>query len=413
MKLRPKSGFFVEMREGVHMAASVICKGFRMAGISAGLKKEGKPDLGLLVCDVPAAVAGVFTTNRVQAAPVRLTRGRIGSGRCQAVIVNSKNANCCTGAQGATDAAAMAEAAARALGIAVELVAVASTGVIGEPLPLSKITAAVPELAGALSEEGLEAFAGSIMTTDTVPKTAATTVSLEHGSFSVVGVAKGAGMIRPDMATLLSFVWTDAAAAPEVLASILQPAVDATFNRISIDGDTSTNDTVLLLAGGASGVSASSGPGRDALAEAVQKVLSDLARAIVKDGEGATKLVEIRVRGADSDESAREIADTVAHSNLVKTAFFGQDANWGRILAATGRAGVAFDPETVDLYFDNVRMVRNGVGCGKDAEAAATAVLKQPEFTVTLDLNGGRGEAAVLTCDFSVDYVRINADYRS
>ncbi|MGD8368545.1 MAG: bifunctional glutamate N-acetyltransferase/amino-acid acetyltransferase ArgJ [Desulfobacterales bacterium] len=395
------------------MTASIVCKGFRMAGISAGLKKEGKPDLGLLVSDKPASVAGVFTTNRVQAAPVRLTRERVRSGRCQAVIVNSKNANCCTGSQGEADAAAMAEAAARFLEIPVELVAVASTGVIGEPLPLDKIAAAVPQLAGALSEEGLESFAASIMTTDTVPKTAAAAVSPAEGSFSVVGVAKGAGMIRPDMATLLSFLWTDAAAPPEVLASILKPAVDATFNRISIDGDTSTNDTVLLMAGGASGVSAASGAGRDALAAAVGRVLADLARAIVKDGEGATKLVEVRVRGAKSDQDARRIADTVANSNLVKTAFFGQDANWGRILAAAGRAGVAFDPGKLDLFFDNVQMVEGGVGCGKDVEAAATAVLKQPEFTVTVDLNVGTGEAAVLTCDFSLDYVRINADYRS
>jgi glutamate N-acetyltransferase/amino-acid N-acetyltransferase len=412
VRLRAENRFH-EMREGVYMAAAAVCKGFRMAGISAGLKKEGKLDLGLLVSDEPAAVAGVFTTNRVQAAPVRLTRDRIGSGRCQAVIVNSKNANCCTGPQGEADAAAMAEAAARALEIPVEMVAVASTGVIGEPLPLDKIAAAVPELTGALSEDGLGPFAASIMTTDTVPKWSAVTVSLAEGSFSVVGVAKGAGMIRPDMATLLSFVWTDASAPPDVLASILKPAVDASLNRISIDGDTSTNDTVLLLAGGASGVSASSGPGRNALAGAVQEVLSDLARAIVKDGEGATKLVEIRVRGANSDAEARKIADTVANSNLVKTAFFGQDANWGRILAAAGRAGVGFDPETVDLYFDNVRMVKGGIGCGKDAEAAATAVLKQPEFTVTLELAEGKGEAAVLTCDFSIDYVRINADYRS
>ncbi len=395
------------------MDSSIACKGFRMAGISAGLKKEGKLDLGLLVSDEPASAAGVFTTNRVQAAPVRLARKRIGSGRCQAVIVNSKNANCCTGPQGEADAAAMADAAARALGIPVELVAVASTGVIGEPLPLDKIAAAVPELAGALSDDGLESFAASIMTTDTVPKRAAVAVSLAEGSFSVVGVAKGAGMIRPDMATLLSFVWTDASAPPEVLASILRAAVDATFNRISIDGDTSTNDTVLLLAGGASGVSAASGAGRDALAGAVHQVLAELARAIVKDGEGATKLVEVRVRGAQSDEDARRIADTVANSNLVKTAFFGQDANWGRILAAAGRAGAAFDPGKAALYFDDVQMVEGGVGCGKDAEAAATSVLKQPEFTVTLDLAEGKGEAAVLTCDFSLDYVRINADYRS
>ena len=395
------------------MASFTVCKGFQMAGVSAGLKKNGKLDLGLLVADTPASVAGVFTTNRVQAAPVRLTRERIRNGRCQAVIVNSKNANCCTGSQGEADAKTMAEAASKALGVPVELVAVASTGVIGEPLPVAKIAAALPELAAALSEDGMEALAGAIMTTDTVPKGAVAVASLPEGAFTVAGVAKGAGMIRPDMATLLSFLWTDADAAPEVLSSILKPAVDATFNRISIDGDTSTNDTVLLMAGGASGIAADSGQARDALAGAVHQVLSELARAIVKDGEGATKLVEIRVRGAGSAADARRIADTVAHSNLVKTAFFGQDANWGRILAAAGRAGVAFEPNRVDLFFDDVQMVKRGVGCGKAAEADATKVLKRPEFTVTLDLNASQGEASVLTCDFSLDYVRINADYRS
>ncbi len=393
--------------------ASSIVKGFRMAGVSAGLKKDGRLDLGLLVSDTPASVAGVFTTNRVQAAPVLLSRERVRRGRCQAVVVNSKNANCCTGTRGAADAEAMAGAAAEALGVSADLVAVASTGVIGEPLPVEKITAAVPELVNALSIDGIDALAAAIMTTDMVPKSESRNVSVAGGGFSVAGVAKGAGMIRPDMATLLCFLWTDAAAGPEDLAAILKPAVDGTLNRISIDGDTSTNDTVLLLAGGGAGLSASSAPVKKALASAVFDVLASLARAIVKDGEGATKLVEIRVSGASTDADARRIADTVANSNLVKTAFFGEDANWGRILAAAGRAGVDFDPELVDLFFDAVKMVEAGMGCGKQAEVQATKVLKQPEFSVVLDLHQGKGEAAVLTCDFSVEYVRINADYRS
>ncbi|MCF8052937.1 MAG: bifunctional glutamate N-acetyltransferase/amino-acid acetyltransferase ArgJ [Desulfobacterales bacterium] len=393
--------------------APIVCPGFRLAGVSAGLKKEGKKDLGLIVADRPAAAAGVFTRNRVQAAPVRLTRERIEAGRCQAVIVNSKNANCCTGSQGMADAGAMAEAAARQLGISPDLVAVASTGVIGQPLPLVKIESAIPALAAALSEEAVQDLAQAIMTTDTVPKVAHRTVQIEDKSFTVVGVAKGAGMIRPDMATLLAFLWTDAEAQPGTLSSILRPAVDATFNRITIDGDTSTNDTVLLLAGGRSNLSADAPPVKAALQSAVNEVLAELARALVKDGEGATKLVEIRVRGAAGDADARQIADTVANSNLVKTAFFGEDANWGRVLAAAGRAGVVFDPERVDLFFDDVQMVKDGRGCGKQAEAEATKVLKRSEFAVTLDLHEGEGRAQVLTCDFSVDYVRINADYRS
>ncbi len=391
----------------------IVCPGFCMAGVSAGLKKGGEKDLGLVFADRPAAVAGVFTRNVVQAAPVRLTRKRIESGQCQAVIVNSKNANCCTGGRGMTDAAAMAEAAARQLGISPELVLVASTGVIGEPLPLAKIEAAIPALASALSEKAAEDLARAIMTTDTVPKMAHRRVQVEEKSFTVVGVAKGAGMIRPDMATLLGFLWTDAAASPAVLSSVLKPAVDATFNRISVDGDTSTNDTVLLLAGGRSNLSADVPAVKAALEKAVNGVLADLARALVKDAEGATKLVEVCVRGAVGDAEARKIADTIADSNLVKTAFFGQDANWGRILAAAGRAGVDFDPDRADIFFDDVQMVKGGIGCGKTAEAAATEVLKQPEFVVTLALNQGRGEASVLTCDFSLDYVRINADYRS
>jgi glutamate N-acetyltransferase/amino-acid N-acetyltransferase len=407
------SQFPIERQKENPAMAPIVCPGFRIAGVSAGLKKDGKKDLGLIFAERPAAVAGVFTRNFVQSAPVRLTRKRVQSGQCQAVVVNSKNANCCTGARGMTDARAMAEAAARQLRISPELVAVASTGVIGEPLPLAKIESAMPELVAALSREATEDLARAIMTTDTVPKMAHRTVQIEEKSFTVVGVAKGAGMIRPDMATLLGFLWTDASASPAVLSSVLKPAVDATFNRISVDGDTSTNDTVLLLAGGGSTLSTDVPSVKAALQEAVNEVLADLARALVKDAEGATKLAEILVRGAPSDAEARKIADTVANSNLVKTAFFGEDANWGRILAAAGRAGVAFDPDRVDLYFDDVQMVKGGLGCGKAAETEATKVLKKPEFVVTLDLRQGEGKAAVMTCDFSVDYVRINADYRS
>lgn len=393
--------------------ASAFCPGFTAAGVSAGLKREEKKDLGLIYSDSPATAAGVFTRNRVQAAPVRVCRERLRSGTCRAVIVNSKNANCCTGVQGLRDAESMTRVASDLLGIPEAEVLVASTGVIGEPLPIDRIVCAAPDLVGALSPEGFDDFSRAIMTTDTVPKLISRTEGIDGKSFTVTGVAKGSGMIRPDMATMLCFVCSDVAATPARLGSSLADAVEGSFNRISIDGDTSTNDTALLFANGVSGVDLASPKAAGAFQEVLEDVLGRLARMLVKDGEGVTKLVEIVVRGADTGRHARQVADTVAHSPLVKTAFFGEDANWGRILGAVGRSGVDIDPDRIDLYFDDVRMVRDGRGCGKEAESAATAVLKRPEFRVTVDLKRGAAASLVLTCDFSVDYVRINADYRS
>ncbi len=389
------------------------CKGFKAAGIAAGIKKKQNKDLGLIFSEVPANAAAVFTRNRVQAAPVILDRERLPSGQCQAVIVNSGNANCCTGAQGMHDARAMAAAAAQQLGIDENLVMVASTGVIGNPLPLSKIQAAVPNLVGSLTAEGFLALAQAIMTTDTLPKVVSRTAELHGKMFTVTGVAKGAGMIRPDMATMLCFICTDLAVAPALLQEALVTATAQSFNRITIDGDTSTNDTVLLLANGCSGAKVENRDDLKSLQRVLDEITIHLARELVRDGEGVTKLVEIKVMGARSDEDARVIADTVAHSNLVKTAFFGEDANWGRIFAAAGRAGVPIDPDNTNIYFNDVLMVKNGLRCGDEAEEKATAVLKTPEFAVTLQMNMGTGSASVLTCDFSVDYVRINADYRT
>jgi glutamate N-acetyltransferase/amino-acid N-acetyltransferase len=389
------------------------CLGFQAAGVHAGLKKNGRLDLGLIFSTHPATAAAVFTRNRVQAAPVLLDRERIAAGRCRALIVNSGNANCCTGPQGLSDAARMAAAAAAALDLPEEEVLVASTGVIGRPLPVSLIDAAMPALKKALSPEGFPRLAEAIMTTDTQAKCLRREGVIDGRSFSLVAVAKGAGMIRPDMATMLCFVCTDAAVAATDLKAMLGPAVDRSFNRISIDGDTSTNDTVLLMANGRSGAAVKREAHRRLFQELLDELLIEMARWIVRDGEGVTKLVEVRVRGAADEDAARRVADTIAHSPLVKTAFFGEDANWGRILGAAGRAGVDLAPEKLDLYFDEVQMVAGGAGCGEAAEAHATTVLQKPEFTVTLDLNAGAAESRVLTCDFSVDYVKINADYRT
>jgi len=390
-----------------------MCPGFKAAGIAAGLKKKNKKDLGLIFSEVPANVAGMFTRNRVKAAPVILDIERITSGVCQAIIVNSGNANCCTGEQGIRDAETMASLSASELGISKDLVLVASTGVIGEPLPIGKIKTAIPDLVRSLQPEGIPDLAKSIMTTDTVPKMASGQGVVEGKSFIVTGVAKGAGMIRPDMATMLCFVCTDVNAAPEVLKEVLVSAIDRSFNRITIDGDTSTNDTVLMMANGLSGAVIENPGHKEIFQKVIDRIFLDLAKQLVRDGEGVTKLVEIIVRGAASDSDAIKIADTVAHSPLVKTAFFGEDANWGRIIGAVGRAGVDVDPDRIDLYFDDVQMVKAGMGCGKSVEAEATKVLKKSEFTVAVHLNMGQGFGSIITCDFSIDYVKINADYRS
>ena len=388
-------------------------KGFKISGMASGIKKSGKKDLGLIFSEVPANAAGLFTTNQVQAAPVRLDRERIASGICQAVIVNSGNANCCTGEQGMRDAKNMARLTGSELGIPEDRVLVASTGVIGEPLPIEKIETSIPALIQSLDAEGIHDFSEAIMTTDTVPKTSFGQGHVGNDTFSIMGVAKGAGMIRPDMATMLCFVCTDGQVTPKILHKMLVKTADRSFNRISIDGDTSTNDTLLILANGRSGASVQNTDQQQVFFTVLDAVLMDLARQLIRDGEGVTKLVEVRVQGAASDSDALKIADTIAHSPLVKTAFFGEDANWGRIVGAVGRAGPAIDPDKIDVYFDSVQMVMGGAGCGKSVETAATEVLKKPEFTVTVDLNMGHGTASILTCDFSIDYVKINADYRS
>jgi len=389
------------------------CPGFQTAGVASGLKKSGEKDLGLIYSEAPATVAAMFTRNLVKAAPVLLDQQRTANGSCRAVIVNSGNANCCTGEQGMQDAIRMGRLVARGLMVDEQDVLVASTGVIGEPLPVEKIESAAPGLIKALSADGLSDFAEAIMTTDTVPKVVSRSGELAGKTFTVSGATKGAGMIRPDMATMLCFVMTDVATQPEILQAMLKSAVDRSLNRMTVDGDTSTNDTVLLMANGHAGVEVISAEQADIFQTVLDEVLISLAKWLIKDAEGATKLVEIVVKGAGSKPQAHKIADTVANSPLFKTALFGEDANWGRILAAVGRAGIAVDPEKIDIFFGPVQMVKSGFGCGKEAEAEATRVLKQDEFTLTVDLNQGSETETVLTCDFSIDYVKINADYRT
>ena len=390
-----------------------MCPGFKFAGVTAGLKKTGQKDLALIYSETIANVAGVFTRNQIKAAPVILDMQRIVSGTCQAVVANSGNANCCTGEKGIRDAILTARRTAKELKLPEEQVLLASTGVIGEPLPVDKIQKALPGLVKALDHDRVFDFAEAIMTTDTVPKVVSRQENLDGKTFTVTGIAKGSGMIRPAMATLLCFVMTDIAAESQVLKEMLFAATDRTLNRITVDGDTSTNDTALLIANGLSGVALNRRGARKRFQKILDDVMMTLAKALVKDGEGATKAVEIAVKGAQSNAHALQVAETVAHSNLLKTALFGEDANWGRILAAVGRSGVPIKPHAIDVYFADVLMVKNGMGCGKKAEAQATRILKQPEFVLTIDLKSGKGRASILTCDFSIDYVKINAAYRS
>lgn len=391
----------------------ISCPGFQAAGVEANIKKQGIRDLGLIFSERPAKVGGVFTRNLVQAAPVVLDRELIQSGQARAIVVNSGNANCCTGVQGMEDAKTMGQSVANDLGISSDQVLVASTGVIGAPMPMDKVTDAIPELVKSLSPNGFSDLALAMMTTDTVPKLVSKQGKINSNKFTVTAVAKGAGMIHPDMATMLCFVCTDIDADPDYLSYALYMACERSFNRITVDGDTSTNDTALILANGFSGVSIENSIHKASFQGVLDDVLLYLARLMVKDGEGATKLVEINVSGALSDKDAHAVAGTIGNSNLVKTALFGGDANWGRILAAAGRSGVYLEPDRINIFFNDVLMYHNGMGCGPEAEKKASIVMKKPEYAIHVDLQIGNGKATMYTCDFSYDYVKINADYRS
>lgn len=420
-KRRPR-GILSPMSSGLAEIANgsvTSPRGFSAGAAPAGLKADGTPDVALLVSATSCATAGVFTKNAVRAAPVMYDAELLAErpGRIRAVAMNARVANACTGAPGLAAARAMAEAAEQAAGLPARTALVLSTGVIGVPLPLEQVAAGLYAAATHLSPDGGPDAARAIMTTDTRPKHCAVRFETPAGMITVGGIAKGAGMIHPNMATLLAVLTTDAAGEPAALQPLLRRVADRTFNAISVDGDTSTNDTVLLLAGGASGVD----PARDgalwkAFEDAVQHVARVLALAIVADGEGASKLVEIQVVGAVSEAAAREVGRAVARSTLVKTAIYGADPNWGRILAAAGAAGVTLAVERLALQVgaDGEWLTLASGGATAHADVTrARALFQQKTIRLRIDLGLGRAEAVVWTCDLTPDYVRINADYTS
>ena len=386
-------------------------RGFRFAGVAAGLKSEPeRRDLGVIVAERPAAAAGVFTTNRVKAAPVTVAQEHIAAGRLQAVTVNSGSANCFTGKPGVKLARQSCDALAAAIGCAPELVAPCSTGVIGRLYDIDKYRGGIVAAAAALSPDGLSDFAAAIMTTDTHPKIASASIRAGGAEIAIAGCAKGAGMIEPKMATMLAFLVTDAAVAPPRLRAILKSALPRSFNAITVDGDMSTNDTLLLLASGAAGNRALAGRDLAKFEGAIADVAGALARELVRDGEGATKLVTIDVRGARSNGDAEKIARAIAKSPLVNTAFFGCDPKFGRIAMAAGKAGVALDPDRLEVSLGGIKIASRGA-LYADALAAAGEKMKEREFGLTVDLKMGKSAARVVTCDLSFEYVKINAEY--
>jgi len=391
-------------------------EGFLASGMAAEVRKRGRRDLALLYSEAPAAAAALFTQNQVQAAPVLVTREHLmqTEGQARAVVVNSGIANACTGERGLADARRMAEVAGEALKVPPQQVIVASTGVIGEYLPMEKIEAGIRKAALALSVDGGGAAAEAILTTDTTTKECAIRLPLGDKEVAVGGIAKGSGMIHPNMATMLAFITTDAAVEVPALQQALRWATDRSFNVITVDGDTSTNDMVVLLANGRAGNSplTAGDPEFTLFRDALLAVCVELSKMIARDGEGASKLLEVRVKGAPGEAEARKIARAVAGSNLVKAAIFGEDANWGRVLSAAGACGVPFDPNLVDVFLGDLQVAARGKGLAFDEEKARS-ILAQREVTITLDLHSGGGRGTAWGCDLSFDYVRINAHYRT
>ncbi|PID87141.1 MAG: bifunctional ornithine acetyltransferase/N-acetylglutamate synthase [Chloroflexi bacterium] len=394
-------------------------QGFQAAAVAAKIKYKDRDDLVLIVSETDCAATAVFTKNQVVAAPVIVDKDTLAQNNTTicAVLINAGNANASTGKPGLQNARITQELTAKALNRHPNQVLIMSTGVIGVQLPMDKMAVGIPSAAQQLSRKNGRSAAEAIMTTDTVPKHLAVAVELSGGTVTIGGMAKGSGMIHPDMATMLSLLTTDAIIAPDVLDSLLKTAVNQSFNRISIDGDTSTNDTVLLLANGASGVAIHSHTDAEAFSEALNVLCRQLAQWIVKDGEGATKFVEIQVSGTETSKDAHTIANTIATSPLVKTALAGSDANWGRLLMAAGRAGIPFDPHKVDLWIGakqpyELHLVNQGTPTHYREEEAA-AIFAQAEFIISLQLGEGNAADTVWTCDLSHDYVTINADYRT
>jgi glutamate N-acetyltransferase / amino-acid N-acetyltransferase len=394
----------------------LIPKGFRFGATKAGLKASGRTDFALIVADVPANAAAAFTANRVKAAPVLVDQEhlRTSGGKVRVVAINAGNANCAAGKAGLDAAYATCEAAARVFGCKPSEVLPSSTGIIGVPLPAEKLIAALPALSAAIGSESdhFQELAEAIMTTDTVEKTAFARLEVEGREIRIAATCKGSGMIHPQLvphATMLVYVLTDAAATPAVLDGYLRKAIEVSFNRISVDGDTSTNDTVLVLASGASGATVEAGD--SGFSAALTEVCTSLARQIVADGEGNTHVVELHIDGAATDADALKVAKAIAHSPLVKTAWAGCDPNWGRLVAAIGYSGAEIDPERIDIWFGEQRICRDGGRAAEFDEAAAHAYLRQEEFSISIDLNQGPGSCVFWTTDLTAEYVHINADY--
>ena len=388
-------------------------KGFQASGVKAGVKPGSeKRDIALVYSSAPCSAAGVYTTNRVQAAPIAVDREHLQNGRAQAVLLNSGNANACTGEKGLADARRMCRVTGEALRLPTEDVLVCSTGVIGVELPMEVIEKGIAVAVDALSEEGGADAAEAIMTTDTVPKSYAVEVEIGGKAVRIGGMAKGAGMIAPNMATMLSVVVTDAAVEAELLQELLGRAVQRSFNCITVDGDMSTNDTVIALANGAAGgaILEKGSPEVEVFYAAFEEACRQLAKMLARDGEGATKLIDIRVRGARNEAEAKQVGLAVANSNLVKTAVFGCDPNWGRILCATGYAGVELDPERVEVTLCGILIYGGGTGQDYDEEKLIEA-MRAEEISIEIDLGDGQAQAGIFTCDLSYDYVRINAEY--
>ncbi len=390
-----------------------VPKGYRFSVAAAGIKYEDRPDMALIYSEREAAAAGVFTTNRVKAAPVVLDMKRIRSSTARAVVINSGNANACTGPRGMEDAEAVCRHAAERLSVPVEHVLTASTGVIGTPLPMERVRRGIEELTGG-ARAGVEDVARAIMTTDRFPKVASKRVKAGGTEAVLTGVAKGAGMISPNMATMLCFLMTDLAVERKALDRALKETVEGTFNLITVDGDMSTNDTVLIMANGLAGNAplTEGSPGYESFRDALFELADELSRMIARDGEGATRLIVVRVRGASDHADAKRAAFSVARSPLVKTAVYGRDANWGRIMAALGYSGASVSEERTDISVNGIKLVGNGLATGRDAEAAES-MKSGAEVVIDIDLNLGPGTERVYTCDLTEEYVRINAAYRT
>ncbi len=390
-----------------------IPKGFLFSVAEAAIKKPGRNDLALIYSETDCIMSGMFTTNKIKAAPVRLDMKKLKSGQGRAIIINSGNANACTGKQGLKDAVEMAEITAKLLRIKQDLVYVCSTGVIGTPLPIDRIRSNIPNLIADVGKYTIEDTARAIMTTDTFPKIVTRKVRIFNRDVKIAGICKGAGMICPNMATTLCFLVTDADIEKQALDLSLKTAVNHSFNRITIDGDMSTNDTILIMANALS-VSQKIKLDTEAFSifsSALIEITQELSKLIVKDAEGATKLVEIEVINAKNDKDAQRAAFSIANSLLVKTAIYGNDANWGRLMAALGYSGIDIREDKIDIYLNRLKIVEGGIGRGNDNEANNR--LKEKEITIKIDLNIGKGSAKVLTCDLTEDYVKINAEYRT